>query len=194
MRVLQKEEQHSNETRWSDSLSSAGPVQTWVGMKFGNRLVDHRSLTVKVSEEQAFRPIQIIGGDTGWYYANWLWRLRGLIDYVFGGVGLRRGRRDPEKLRVGESLDFWRVEEYEAKKRLRLFAEMNLPGRAWLEFEVKPVETGTEIHQTAIFDPLGSLGQLYWYILYPVHAWIFSGMLKNIARKATLGRCGTAAA
>ena len=193
-RVLQKEEQHSNETRWSDSLSSAGPVRTWVGLKFGNRLVDHRTLTVKVPAEQAFGPIQVIGGDTGWYYGNWLWRLRGLIDYFFGGVGLRRGRRDPEKLRVGDTVDFWRVEEYEANKRLRLFAEMNLPGRAWLEFEVKPVEMGTEIHQTAIFDPLGSSGQLYWYILYPVHARIFSGMLKNIAHQANLGRGGAAAA
>ena len=110
------------------------------------------------------------------------------IDYLFGGVGLRRGRRDPERLRVGESVDFWRVEEYEPNKRLRLLAEMNLPGRAWLEFEVKPGEEGTEIHQTAIFDPLGSLGQLYWYILYPLHARIFSGMLRNIARQASVGR------
>ena len=187
-KVLQKEEQYSNETRWSDSLSSAGPVRSWGGVQFGNRLVEHRCLTVKVTPEQAFVPIQRIGGDTGWYYGNWLWRLRGLIDYVFGGVGLRRGRRDSERLRVGESVDFWRVEEYEPNKRLRLFAEMNLPGRAWLEFEVKPGQTGTEIHQTAIFDPLGTLGQLYWYILYPIHARIFSGMLRNIARQATSGR------
>ena len=187
-KVLQKEEQHSNETRWSDSLSSAGPVRSWGGVQFGNRLVEHRSLTVKVTPEQAFVPIQLIGGDTGWYYGNWLWRLRGFLDYLFGGVGLRRGRRDPERLRVGESVDFWRVEEYEPNKRLRLLAEMNLPGRAWLEFEVKPSEEGTEIHQTAIFDPLGSLGQLYWYILYPLHARIFTGMLKNIARQASVGR------
>jgi hypothetical protein len=186
--VLQKEEQYSNETRWSDSLSSAGPVRLWGGVKFGNRLVEHRSLVVKGTPEQAFAPIQLIGGDTGWYYGNWLWRLRGLLDYLFGGVGLRRGRRDPDRLRVGESVDFWRVEEYEPNKRLRLFAEMNLPGRAWLEFEVKPSEEGTEIHQTAIFDPLGSLGQLYWYILYPLHARIFSGMLRNIARQAGAGR------
>jgi uncharacterized protein YbjT (DUF2867 family) len=187
-KVLQKEEQYSNETRWSDSLSSAGPVRSWGGLKFGNRIVDHRSLTVKTTPEQAFAPIQIIGGETGWYYGNRLWRLRGLIDYIFGGVGLRRGRRDPERLRVGESVDFWRVEEYEPNKRLRLFAEMKLPGRAWLEFEVKAGKEGTEIHQTAIFDPLGSLGQLYWYILYPLHARIFAGMLRNIARQAGVGR------
>ena len=186
-KVLQKEEQHSNETRWSDSVSSAEPVRSWGGVQFGNRLVEHRSLTVKVTPDQAFAPIQRIGGETGWYYGNWLWRLRGFLDYLFGGVGLRRGRRDPERLRVGESVDFWRVEEYEPNKRLRLLAEMNLPGRAWLEFEVKPSEEGTEIHQTAIFDPLGSLGQLYWYLLYPLHARIFSGMLRTIARQARVG-------
>ncbi len=186
-KVLQKEEQHSNETRWSDSLSSAGPVRVWGGVQFGNRLVEHRSLTVKVTPEEAFAPIRCIGGDTGWYYGNWLWRVRGLLDYLFGGVGLRRGRRDPERLRVGESVDFWRVEAYEPNTRLRLCAEMKLPGRAWLEFEVKASEEGTEIHQTAIFDPWGFLGQLYWYMLYPLHARIFSGMLRNIARQARVG-------
>jgi uncharacterized protein YbjT (DUF2867 family) len=187
-RVLQKEEQYSNETRWSDSLSSAGAVRSWAGLKFGNRIVDHRSLTVQATLEQAFAPTQVIGGETGWYYGDWLWRLRGFIDYLFGGVGLRRGRRDPVMLRIGESVDFWRVEEYEPNKRLRLFAEMKLPGRAWLEFEVKPGDHGTEIHQTAIFDPLGSWGQLYWHILYPLHARIFSEMLSGIARQATVNR------
>jgi Protein of unknown function (DUF2867) len=193
-KVLQKEERHSNETRWSDSVSSAGPVRSWGGVQFGNRLVEHRSLTVQATPDQAFVPIQTIGGETGWYYGNRLWRLRGFIDYLFGGVGLRRGRRDPERLRVGESVDFWRVEEYEPNKRLRLFAEMKLPGRAWLEFEVKPGGKGTEIHQTAIFDPLGSFGQLYWYMLYPIHARIFSGMLRNIARRAVVGRYPVSAA
>jgi len=183
-KVLQKEEQYSNETRWSDSVSSAGPARSFGGVKFGNRLVDHRTIRVKASPQKAFAPIRRIGGERGWYYANWLWRLRGLVDYVLGGVGLRRGRRDPESLRVGESLDFWRVEEYEPDKRLRLFAEMNLPGRAWLEFEVKPLQQGTEIHQTAIFDPLGALGQMYWYGLYPLHAQVFAGMLRNIAAQA----------
>jgi uncharacterized protein YbjT (DUF2867 family) len=142
-KVLQKEEQHSNETRWSDSVSSAGPVRVWGGVQFGNRLVEHRSLTVQGTPERAFAPIQRIGGETGWYYGNWLWRLRGFLDYLVGGVGLRRGRRDSESLRVGDSVDFWRVEEYEPNKRLRLVAEMHLPGRAWLEFEVKSGEEGT---------------------------------------------------
>ncbi len=183
-KVLLNEEDYANETRWSDSQSSAGPVRSWGGVKFGNRIVDHRSLMVEATPEEAFAPIRKIGGETGWYYGNWMWRLRGFIDYLFGGVGLRRGRRDSERLRVGDSVDFWRVEEYEPDKRLRLFAEMKLPGRAWLEFEVKACEEGAEIHQTAIFDPLGSLGQLYWYALYPLHARIFKKMLQNIAKTA----------
>lgn len=109
-----------------------------------------------------------------------------MIDYVFGGVGLRRGRRDPERIRVGESIDFWRVEAFEPDKRLRLFAEMKLPGRAWLEFQVRATGAGSEICQTANFDPLGALGLVYWYLLYPLHALIFAGMLKRIARKAIL--------
>jgi uncharacterized protein YbjT (DUF2867 family) len=189
-RVLQNEEQYANETRWSDSLSSAGPVRSWGGAKFGNRLVDHRALAVATTPERAFAPIQAIGGETGWYYGNWMWSLRGMIDYIFGGVGLRRGRRDPIRLRVGESVDFWRVEEFEPGRRLRLFAEMKLPGRAWLEFETRTEGGGTVIHQTAIFDPLGTLGHLYWYALYPVHARIFSGMIRNIARAATTRAAG----
>lgn len=190
-KVLRKEEQHSNETRWSDALSSAGPLRAWAGVRFGNRIVDHKSVIVSASPKEAFKPIERIGGETGWYYGDWLWSLRGFIDYLFGGVGLRRGRRDPERLRVGESVDFWRVEEYEPQKRLRLFAEMRLPGRAWLDFEVKPVGEGSsEIHQTAVFDPLGFFGQLYWYALYPLHARIFKGMLRSIARQASAERSG----
>lgn len=185
-KVLRKEEQYFNETRWSDSLSSAGPIRSWGGVKFGNRIVDHRCAMVKATLEQAFAPIQRIGGERGWYYANLLWRIRGALDYLFGGVGLRRGRRDPERIRVGESIDFWRVEAFEPDKRLRLFAEMKVPGRAWLEFEVHSTKEGVEICQTANFDPLGALGLLYWYALYPLHALIFAGMLKNIARQAGL--------
>ena len=183
-RVVQGEEQYWNETRWSDSLSSVGPLRAWGGVRFGNRLYEHHSAFVSLAPDQAFAPILHFGGATGWYYANWLWQLRGFLDYLVGGVGLRRGRRDPDELRVGEALDFWRVEEYIPDRRLRLFAEMKLPGRAWLEFEVRPVEGGTEIHQTAIFDPLGWGGQVYWYGLYPLHRLIFTRMLQRIARPA----------
>jgi uncharacterized protein YbjT (DUF2867 family) len=179
-KTLEKEERYWNETRWSDSFSSVGAVRSWGGVRFGNRIVDRRSVTVPVSTQKAFIPIRRIGGTTGWYYGNWLWHIRGLIDSLCGGVGLRRGRRDPEHLRVGDALDFWRVEEYEPDKRLRLFAEMKLPGRAWLEFEVKPLDDGAVIYQTAIFDPLGILGKIYWHGLYPIHVLIFRGMLERI--------------
>jgi hypothetical protein len=155
-------------------------MRSWDGVRFGNRIVDRRSVTVHVSAQKAFTPIRRIGGATGWYYGNWLWHIRGLLDTLCGGVGLRRGRRDPEHLRVGDALDFWRVEEYEPDKRLLLFAEMKLPGRAWLEFEVKPLDDGAVIYQTAIFDPLGILGKIYWHGLYPIHVLIFRGMLERI--------------
>jgi hypothetical protein len=103
---------------------------------------------------------------------------------LVGGVGVRRGRRDPDNLRVGDPLDFWRVEVYEPNHRLRLHAEMKLPGRAWLEFEVTPSEQGSTIRQTAIFDPVGLAGLLYWYGIYPLHQFVFAGMLRNLARAA----------
>lgn len=111
----------------------------------------------------------------------------GFLDLLIGGVGVRRGRRDPENLHVGEPLDFWRVEIFEPPFRLRLKAEMKLPGRAWLEFEVTPCEQGSKIRQTAIFDPIGLAGLLYWYGIYPLHQFVFAGMLRNLARAAGCG-------
>ncbi len=181
-RALVNEDHDFAETRWSDSLSSAGRPRTWGGERFGSRLVDSRSVTVSVPPEQAFMPIRRIGGHTGWYYANWLWSLRGFLDLLTGGVGVRRGRRDPDNLRVDDALDFWRVEVYEPPHRLRLRAEMKLPGRAWLEFEVVPSEYGSTIRQTAIFDPRGLAGLIYWYGIYPLHERVFAGMLRNLAR------------
>ena len=144
-----------------------------------------RTIDVAVPLEQAFAPIRRIGGRTGWYYANWLWSLRGFLDLLIGGVGVRRGRRDPENLHVGDPLDFWRVEVFEPH-RLRLKAEMKLPGRAWLEFEVSPGDRGSTIRQTALFDPLGLSGLIYWYGIYPLHQCVFAGMLRNLARAAEL--------
>ncbi len=183
-RALVNEDREFAETRWSDALSSAGQSQSWGGGRFGSRLVDSRTVTVAVPLEQAFAPIRRIGGRTGWYYGNWLWSLRGFLDLLIGGVGVRRGRRDPNNLHVGEPLDFWRVEVFEPNHRLRLKAEMKLPGRAWLEFEVNPCEQGSTIRQTAIFDPLGLAGLLYWYGIYPLHQFVFAGMLRNLARAA----------
>ena len=163
-RALVNEDREFAETRWSDALSAGGPPRTWGGVRFGSRLVDSRTATVEVPPEQAFAPIRRIGGRTGWYYGDWLWSLRGFLDLLCGGVGVRRGRRDPENLRVGDALDFWRVELYEPPHRLRLCAEMKLPGRAWLEFEVTGDEQRSTIRQTAIFDPVGlvRLALLVW--------------------------------
>jgi hypothetical protein len=147
-------------------------------------LSDSRSARVAVPPETAFEPIRRIGGETGWYYANWLWKLRGAIDRVMGGVGMRRGRPAPDSLRVGDKVDFWRVEAFEPSRRLRLAAEMKLPGRAWLEFEVSGEPGGCTIHQVASFDPFGLLGRAYWYSVYPLHQVVFGGMLRRIAAAA----------
>jgi uncharacterized protein YbjT (DUF2867 family) len=183
-KALEHEDQECAVTRWSDAISSSGPSPSWGGVRFGNRLVDVRTEVVATTPEQAFGPIQRIGGRTGYYYADALWRLRGFIDLLVGGVGVRRGRRDPVQVYVGDTIDWWRVEALEPNRRLRLAAEMKLPGRAWLEFEVAPHEGGTLIRQVATFDPVGLLGLVYWYGIYPVHSLVFRGMLRGIAQRA----------
>jgi hypothetical protein len=175
-------------THWSDARSSGGAAPPPADMRFGGRLVDRRQIHVALDADRAFVPIARIGGERGWYFATWLWRIRGAIDLLLGGVGMRRGRRDPEAPAVGDALDFWRVEAYEPGRRLRLAAEMRLPGRAWLEFEVEPAPDGAIVHQTAVFEPVGLSGLLYWYVLFPVHSVIFAGMLRAIARRAEGGR------
>ena len=183
-RALVNEDRELAETRWSDALSSGSEPSNWGGVRLGSRIVDSRIVTVDVPTEVAFQPIQRIGGQTGWYFATWLWHVRGWLDLLVGGVGMRRGRRDPVNLTVGDSLDFWRVEAFEPEKRLRLAAEMRVPGRAWLEFEVSNRDDRTEIRQTAIFDPLGLPGLAYWYLLYPLHQIVFHQMLRGIAHAA----------
>jgi len=186
--ALCNEEREFAETKWSDALSAAGSVpRDWGGVRFGNRIIDARHAKVNVPPEKAFEPIRRIGGDTGWYYANWLWNLRGFLDLLIGGVGIRRGRRDPEHVFVGDAIDFWRVQGYEPNKRLRLLAEMKLPARAWLTFDVEPdpdKDGGSIIHQTVEYDPIGLWGILYWYLVYPLHLFIFPGMIRNIAKTA----------
>ena len=182
--ALSNEDREFAETRWSDALSSSGDPPAWGGVRFGRRLVDSRTIRVPLPPEAAFVPIRRIGGAKGWYAWNWLWKLRGAMDLVAGGVGMRRGRPDVDTLRPGDAVDFWRVEAFEPDRRLRLFAEMKVPGRAWLEFEVTPEGESSVVRQTAIFDPVGLSGQLYWYALYPVHQFVFRGMLKGIAAAA----------
>lgn len=183
-RAFANEDHLVADTRWSDALSSSRGVRGWGGVRFGNRILDSRTVHVDVEPAQAFAPIRRIGGDRGWYCANFLWTIRGWIDLLCGGVGKRRSRRDPDNLRVGDVLDWWRVEEFVTDRRLRLLAEMKVPGRAWLEFEVEPDQNGSTIRQTAIFDPVGLFGLAYWYSLYPLHAVIFHGMLNQIALRA----------
>jgi hypothetical protein len=131
----------------------------------------------------AFRHIQGIGGNRGWYCCNWLWNLRAFLDLAVGGVGKRRGRRHPDILVAGDYLDWWRVERIEPDKLLLLFAEMKLPGRAWLQFEVEESAEGSSVRQTAIFDPIGIAGLAYWYAISPLHALVFRGMLNGIRRR-----------
>ena len=183
-RALVCEDEELAETCWFDAFSSGGRQQSWGGVRFGSRLVDSRTRTVPVNTEQAFAPIRRIGGQTGWYYGDWLWRIRGFLDLLVGGVGVRRGRRHPDEIRVGDALDFWRVEHFEKDRLLRLSAEMKVPGRAWLEFEVQPSEQGSTVRQTAIFDPVGLTGIIYWYSLFPLHELVFRGMLRNICEAA----------
>ena len=183
-RALRQENMEIARTRWSDAVSSGGSRQSWGGRRFGSRLVDRQQAVVEAEPARAFAPIRRIGGDRGWYFATWIWYLRGLADLLVGGVGMRRGRRHPTDLRPGDPLDFWRVEAYEENRLLSLRAEMKLPGQAWLQFEVEPAGKGSRITQTAVFRPLGLGGLLYWYGLYPVHWIIFRWMLKGIAGRA----------
>lgn len=183
-RALVREDRMVAATRWSDALSASRGVRQWGGVRFKNRIIDSREIHVTATPAKAFEPIRKIGGKRGWYYANFLWKLRGWIDLLFGGIGCRRARRDPDHLSTGDVLDWWRVEEYVPDQTLRLAAEMKVPGRAWLEFEVEPTSDGSLIRQTAIFDPVGLFGLTYWYALYPLHALIFHRMLARIGALA----------
>jgi uncharacterized protein YbjT (DUF2867 family) len=172
-------------TRWCDAVSAGCAPPDWSDGRFGPRLVDARSVRLPVAPEHAFEPIQRIGGTAGWYAYDWLWTLRGALDLAVGGVGVRRGRAHPVQLRVGDALDFWRVEAFEPGRRLLLAAEMKLPGRAWLELAVEPDGPhGASVRQTALFDPVGLGGLAYWHALRPLHALVFAGLLRGIARRA----------
>jgi hypothetical protein len=180
--AISNEDRGFAETRWCDAFSSAGKEKHWGGIRFGTRIIDSRNIRVDAPPSVVFSPIKKIGGQTGWYYGNSLWRLRGLLDLLVGGVGMRRGRRDPTNLAVGDTVDWWRVEKYEPDHYVRFYAEMKVPGRAWLEFEVKSDGDRSIVTQTVEFDPIGVPGLAYWYLLWPIHCLIFSRMLKGIVR------------
>ncbi|MCK5573545.1 MAG: DUF2867 domain-containing protein, partial [Bacteroidetes bacterium] len=148
-------------------------------------LTNVQQVRASVQAERVFRSFVSIGGGNGWYYANILWQIRGFFDKIVGGVGLRRGRRHPYKLVPGGALDFWRVESVETGRKISLRAEMKVPGRAWLEFSVDPLDQGRSLFtQTALFYPRGVWGLFYWYGIYPVHVMVFRGMARAIVRKA----------
>ncbi|MCC5931878.1 MAG: SDR family oxidoreductase [Cyclobacteriaceae bacterium] len=169
---------------WKDALTSSNEklnISDYMEVPVHGCFTDKRNLTTDYPD-YAFKRIWSIGGANGWYYMNSLWKLRGILDKLVGGVGLRRGRRSQLDLTVGDALDFWRVIVADpAKKRLLLYAEMKLPGEAWLEFKITEENNGFVVHQNATFRPKGLWGRLYWYAVLPFHHFIFNGMLKKIA-------------
>lgn len=181
-RALSNEDREFAATHWSDALALRSLHHHRGGIRFGTRRVDSYDRILPYPPTEVFAPIRCIGGDNGWYAHNWMWRLRGAIDRIFGGVGLRRGRRDLCDIRKGDAIDFWRVEKYEPNRLLLLFAEMKLPGRAWLQFEVDPHDEGSDVRMTAIFDPIGVWGRVYWYTMYPFHFMVFNGLFRGIVR------------
>ncbi len=185
--ALRNEDREFAATRWFDAVCSAGPAKQWGGARFGNRILDARSCDVTATPQRVYQQVTRIGGTHGWYGYDWLWHLRGAIDLMIGGVGMRRGSPPAAQLRPGAAVDFWRVESMEPGHRLRLAAEMKVPGRAWLEFEVVPRPGGATLRQTAMFDPVGLGGLLYWYALYPIHRLIFARMLASLAAAAERG-------
>jgi uncharacterized protein YbjT (DUF2867 family) len=180
--AFQRIEQGSVPTRWSGALGRTVPEYDVSEAEGVIREV--RSVHVAASPDQVFAVLSRLGGDRGWLVWNWAWKLRGAMDRVAGGPGLRRGRRHPEQLLPGEALDFWRVEIVRPPDLLRLRAEMKVPGAAWLEWATYREDGGTRLVQTATFAPRGLSGTLYWYTLYPMHRSIFSGLIRAIGRTA----------
>ena len=185
--ALDRTDQGAIETLWSGALAAV-PRGTPVADKLRDTegmLFDRRIGQFHARPENAFRAVVRIGGEEGWYTFDWLWRVRGVLDRLVGGVGMRRGRRDPNSLQAGDALDFWRVESVVPGDHLQLRAEMKVPGRAWLRFDIAETEDGeSTVRQTAFFEPKGLFGFLYWWSVYPFHLFIFPSMLAAIGRRA----------
>lgn len=187
--AFQKIEQNDVVSSWKDSLVSSYDDNTLldrINVPFHGCFVDSRSRLITTNPDQVLENIWSIGGERGWYYGNWLWHIRGFIDKLFGGVGLRRGRTNETTINTGDTLDFWRVLAADKQnKRLLLYAEMKLPGEAWLEFKIIQKDEKFYLHQTATYRPLGLFGRLYWYAVLPLHFFVFEGMAKNVVQNKT---------
>jgi uncharacterized protein YbjT (DUF2867 family) len=180
---LEAEDKEFEHFRASQLHSQATASIQKLTCRKGWHIIESYAVTVPSPPDKLFESIERIGGQNGWYYADWLWRLRGWIDLLIGGVGLRRTQRNPGHLKSGDSVDFWCIETIEPKRLLRLRAEMKLPGKAWLQFEVEPKKDKSVLYQTAIFKPHGVCGLMYWYGSYPLHRLIFRGMINAVANK-----------
>lgn len=180
-RALRTVEAGGVETRWSGALGGRPHVEL---AEVEGLIRESRRTWIPASCESVYRVLSSLGGDRGWLFWNWAWRLRGTLDRLTGGPGLRRGRRDPHTLLPGDAVDFWRVEAADPPRLLRLRAEMKLPGQAWLQWEVDAENGGARLVQSALFAPKGLSGTLYWKALYPAHKIIFSGLVRRIAREA----------
>jgi len=184
--AFQKIEQNSVISSWKDSLVSSyidNSLLEHINVPTNGCFVDIREKEVTTSVDQVLNNIWSIGGERGWYYGNWLWQIRGFLDKLIGGVGLRRGRTNKIEIHTGDTLDFWRVLAADKKnKRLLLYAEMKLPGEAWLEFKIIEKNWKYILKQTATFRPKGLLGRLYWYLVLPFHYFVFDRMAENIVR------------
>jgi hypothetical protein len=179
-RALAGEDEAFARKRWAEEY--AGRTDPVSEQREG-RYVDSRALRAECPPGAAFDPIACIGGERGWYAYDTLWDLRGFFDLILGGPGRRRGRRDPYALVPGDYLEWWRVERLEPPRLLRLCAEMRLPGRGWLQYELRPEGDTTLVRQTAVFDPKGVLGRLYWYAVLPFHHFVFNGTLAGVERE-----------
>jgi len=185
-RALMRLDAHQVETTWSDALvSSQGSRSPVILTTHEGMILERRQRVIAAPPAAVYRAFAGLGGERGWLYFNWVWRLRGMVDRMVGGVGSRRGRRDADEVRVGDAVDYWRVEAVEQDRLLLLRAEIKVPGRAWLQFRAEPIDGGrSQLLQTAFFAPKGLFGLVYWYVLYPIHNLIFSGLVRKLAQRA----------
>ncbi len=181
--ALAKQKAGTYESRWTDATTSkAAEIMNYKGLSF----VDERRLEIDASPEKIFKILKSVGGSTGWFHADWLWQLRASMDWLIGGVGMRRGRPHPDNLSVGDTVDFWRVERLITNKHIAFRAEMKLPGQAMLIFDITEKGAVSVLIMKACFWPSGFWGKLYWYCVLPLHNYVFEGMLDGIRGRAEI--------